>query len=482
MSARIYLKVSRDKSLLRKHPWIFSLAINKIKGKPMLGDTVDIYDHKEKWLARGAYSPESQIRVRVWTFNENEEIDSDFFRKKLLNAQSRRDWFIEEGGLTGYRLIAGESDGLPGITIDKYDNLIVCQLLSAGADFHRYTLVEVLKSLYPECSIYERSDVDVRKKEGLEPVTGWLTKPLASTACIIKEHGLSINVDVAKGHKTGFYLDQRDSRVTAGRYSKGKSVLNCFSYTGTFALHCAANDAKEVINVDVSQSALDLARTQIVAPFNGRITKLPISPQNRLRTGDTVLTLYDTDAIEIRAQIPLKYLPTFEFALQQKQPITGDFTNLGQAIPITLSRLSGAIEKGKGGIDGLFSIEVNPRTQQAFPITVGRSLSISLELPAVNESIIVPTQAIYGQDRIYTVQNSLLVSHQITRVGTQTSADGSLRFLIDSANIKEGADILVTQVPNAISGMEVQITHSTSLETAQNAEPTRLTKKVDPQL
>jgi len=263
MSARIYLKVSREKSLLRKHPWIFSQAINKIKGKPMLGDTVDVYDHKEKWLARGAYSPESQIRIRVWSFNENEEIDSEFFRKKLLNAQSRREWFIEQGDLTGYRLIAGESDGLPGITIDKYDNLIVCQLLSAGADFQRYTLVEVLKELYPNCSIYERSDVDVRKKEGLEPITGWLTAPQESTACIIKEHGLSINVDIAKGHKTGFYLDQRDSRVTAGRYAKGKSVLNCFSYTGTFALHCAANDAKEVINVDVSQTALDLAKENI---------------------------------------------------------------------------------------------------------------------------------------------------------------------------------------------------------------------------
>jgi len=230
------------------------------------------------------------------------------------------------------------------------------------------------------------------------------------------------------------------------------------------------------------QSVLDLARTKITAPFNGRITKLPISPQNRLRTGDSVLTLYDIDAIEIRAQIPLKYLSTFEFALQRQDPITGHFINLGKTIPISLSRLSGAIEKGKGGIDGLFSIAINPQTQQAFPITMGRSLSISLELPAVNESIIVPTQAIYGQDRIYTVQNSLLVSHQIMRVGTQTSPDGSIRFLIDSTNIKEGADILITQVPNAISGMEVQITHSASLETVQNAEPTQLTKKVDPQL
>ncbi len=263
MSARIYLNIGREKSLLRKHPWIFSKAVNKIKGNPMLGDTVDVFDQKGNWLARGAYSPESQIRIRIWTFDEQEEIDQDFFIRKLISAQSRRDWFISEGGLTGYRLIAAESDGLPGITIDKYDNIITCQLLSAGAEFHRYTLVAALQALYPECSIYERSDVDVRKKEGLEPVTGWLAKPLDSTECIIEEHGLKIHVDVEQGHKTGFYLDQRDSRLTAGKYAKDKTVLNCFSYTGTFALHCAASGAKEVTNVDVSQTALDLAQRNL---------------------------------------------------------------------------------------------------------------------------------------------------------------------------------------------------------------------------
>lgn len=263
MSARIYLKVAREKSLKRKHPWVFSQAINKIKGNPMLGDTVDIFDNKGNWLAKGAYSPESQIRIRVWSFNIDEEIDSQFFRNKLLNAQARRDWFIKQGGLTGYRLIAGESDGLPGITIDKYDNFIVCQLLSAGADFHRYTLVECLKELYPGCHIYERSDVDVRKKEGLAPVTGWLTEPQESTQCTIEEYGIKINVDVAQGHKTGFYLDQRESRRTAGIYARDKNVLNCFSYTGTFSLHCAANNAKSVINVDVSDTALSLAKENV---------------------------------------------------------------------------------------------------------------------------------------------------------------------------------------------------------------------------
>ena len=263
MSSRIYLNVGREKSLLRRHPWVFSKAVNKIKGKPMLGETIDIFDSKGKWLAKGAYSPESQIRVRVWSFDEHQQIDRDFFLQKLSNAQARRDWFIAQGQLTGYRLIAGESDGLPGITIDKYDNFIVCQLLSAGADFHRYTLVDCLKELYPDCHIYERSDVDVRKKEGLEPTTGWLTEPQDSTECVIEEHGIKIYVDVANGHKTGFYLDQRDSRVTAGKYGKGKTVLNCFSYTSTFSLHCAANDAEKVINVDVSQAALDMGKRNL---------------------------------------------------------------------------------------------------------------------------------------------------------------------------------------------------------------------------
>jgi len=273
MSARIYLKASREKSLLRKHPWIFSRAINKIKGNPQLGDTVNIFDNKDNWLARGAYSPESQICIRVWTFIEDEEIDEAFFLKSISSAQTRRDCFIEKGGLTGYRLIAGESDGLPGITIDKYDNFLVCQLLSAGADFQRYTLVAALKKLYPDCHIYERSDVDVRKKEGLQTVTGWLTEPQDSTECIIEEYGVKIKVNIVTGHKTGFYLDQRESRIAAGKYAEGKSVLNCFSYTGTFALHCALNGAKDVTNVDVSQTALDIAKENVALNHLGDSVK-----------------------------------------------------------------------------------------------------------------------------------------------------------------------------------------------------------------
>ena len=263
MSAKVYLCVGREKSLLRRHPWVFSKAISNIKGKPIIGDTVDIYDSKGNWLACGAYSPESQIRIRIWSFTEGERIDRDFFLNKLKNAQARRDFYIQQGDLTGYRLIAGESDGLPGVTIDRYEQFIVCQLLSAGADIYRHVIVDCLKEIYPDCHIYERSDVDVRKKEALEPITGWLTEAQPSTETVINEHGIKIIVDIDKGHKRGFYLDQRVSRLTAGIYAKNKTVLNCFSYTGTFALHCIPAGAKHVTNVDVSQPALDVAKRNL---------------------------------------------------------------------------------------------------------------------------------------------------------------------------------------------------------------------------
>ncbi|KGJ99696.1 rRNA (guanine-N(2)-)-methyltransferase [Thalassotalea sp. ND16A] len=257
------LNPAREKSLLRRHPWVFSKAVNKVIGKPLSGETVDIYDSKGNWIAKGAYSPDSQIRVRIWTFDNSEAVDDEFFRQRIINAAQLREKPIKDGALSGFRLIAGESDNLPGLTIDVYDNIISCQLLSAGADFHRHSIFRVLSELYPDHGIYERSDVDVRKKEGLSLSKGWISEPLDSTQCVIEEHGIKIKVDVEKGHKTGFYLDQRDSRLAAARYAKDKTVLNCFSYTGTFSLHCAKAGAKEVTNVDVSQQALDLAKENL---------------------------------------------------------------------------------------------------------------------------------------------------------------------------------------------------------------------------
>lgn len=267
MSARIILAKGREKSLLRRHPWIFSGAIERVEGKPLSGETLDVFDKGGNWLARAAWSADSQIRGRVWTFDRDEQIDQDFFVRRLQQAQQWRNVVAARDDLTGYRLIAGESDGLPGITIDRYDNFLVLQLLSSGAEFQRLNLMNALRECYPECNIYERSDVAVRKKEGLKQVTGLLHGEEPPKLLPIRENGVQILVDIKEGHKTGFYLDQRESRLAASRYVNGKKVLNCFCYTGAFSLFALKGNCKQVVNVDVSQPALDIARQN--AELNG---------------------------------------------------------------------------------------------------------------------------------------------------------------------------------------------------------------------
>ncbi|CVA73965.1 Ribosomal RNA large subunit methyltransferase I [Serratia marcescens] len=260
---RLFLAKGREKSLLRRHPWVFSGAVQRVEGKALSGETIDILDSQGKWLARGAYSPESQIRARVWTFQKDEEINIDFFIRRLQQAQSWRDWVAQRDGLDGYRLIAGESDGLPGITIDRFQNFLVLQLLSAGAEYQRPALLSALQHCYPECSIYDRSDVAVRKKEGLPLAQGPVLGDLPPELLPITEHGMKLLVDIQQGHKTGFYLDQRDSRLAARNYSAGRRVLNCFSYTGAFAVSALMGGCAQVISVDTSQAALDIARQNV---------------------------------------------------------------------------------------------------------------------------------------------------------------------------------------------------------------------------
>ena len=263
MTVRLFLAKGREKSLLRRHPWVFSGAVQRVEGKALSGETIDILDSQGKWLARGAYSPESQIRARVWTFQQDEEINIDFFIRRLQQAQSWRDWVAQRDGLDGYRLIAGESDGLPGITIDRFQNFLVLQLLSTGAEYQRPALLSALQHCYPECSIYDRSDVAVRKKEGLPLAQGPVLGDLPPELLPITEHGMKLLVDIQQGHKTGFYLDQRDSRLAARNYSAGRRVLNCFSYTGAFAVSALMGGCAQVISVDTSQAALDIARQNV---------------------------------------------------------------------------------------------------------------------------------------------------------------------------------------------------------------------------
>ncbi|GAC14328.1 class I SAM-dependent rRNA methyltransferase [Aliiglaciecola lipolytica] len=262
MSASVILHPNREKSLLRKHPWIFASAINECKGIARNGDTVDILSDSGEFLAKGAWSAQSQIQVRVWSFEQTEVIDNGFFLRKIDQAIALRQPIIAKHGLTGFRLVAAESDGLPGITIDKYANVIVCQLLSAGAEKHRKKIVWALIKRFPECSILERSDVAVRAKEGLPEIVQTLHGEVPDEV-VIEENDVKIIVDLKQGHKTGFYLDQRDNRAVAASYAKGNSVLNCFSYTGTFACYALKAGAARVVNMDVSENALATAKRNL---------------------------------------------------------------------------------------------------------------------------------------------------------------------------------------------------------------------------
>lgn len=257
MTATVHLKPQKCKSLRRLHPWVFSGAIAKVKGNPNSGDTVSIHSAEGDWLGYAAWSPQSQIRARVWSFHQGDSIDAAFFARRISAAYELRQGLAINSN--AWRLVAAEADELPGVTIDKYDNWLVCQLLSAGAERWREAIVAALRSLFPDCNIYERSDVDVRKKEGLPLTTGVLYSADDSappTTLWITENELSLGVDLVNGHKTGYYLDQRDSRAAVGRYSAGKRVLNAFSYTGGFGLFAAAAGATEVVNLDVSAPAL----------------------------------------------------------------------------------------------------------------------------------------------------------------------------------------------------------------------------------
>ncbi len=262
MPASVILQEGREKSLKRHHPWVFDGAVANVKGRCRSGDTVDVVAADGSWLGRGAYSPSSQIRVRIWTFDQQEIIDNAFFLRRIEQAWQLRQRLMLQANTNACRLVAAESDGLPGVTIDLYNNLAVLQLLSAGADKHRSKIVWAVQKLLPEVAIFERSDVDVRIKEGLEPLIQPLHGDIPDEVEIV-EHGVKILVNPHTGHKTGFYLDQRENRLAASRYAEQASVLNCFSYTGTFACYALNGGASHVTNVDVSQPALDMASRHI---------------------------------------------------------------------------------------------------------------------------------------------------------------------------------------------------------------------------
>jgi len=266
---RLFLKKGREKSLRRRHPWIFSGAIERLAGKPGPGDTVEIRDAAEKPLALAAYSPKSQIRARVWSFEPAASVDAAFFRARIERAVAIRDGLAASRHTNAMRLVHGESDGLPGLVVDRYADVLVAQFLAAGVERWRDPILDALAEISGCEAIYERSDAEVRGLEGLEPRVGFARGNRNATRCPIVEHGLNFRVDVEQGQKTGFFLDQRENRQRVRALAEGREVLDGFCYTGGFAIAALAGGAKRVHAIESSKDAIHMAKENLAAnPFD----------------------------------------------------------------------------------------------------------------------------------------------------------------------------------------------------------------------
>jgi len=257
--ARLHLRPGRERTVLRRHPWIFAGSVDHLEGRARPGDTVDVVAADGKVVARAAWSPESQIRARVWSLDAEAAIDHAFFKRRVAESVARREMHPMLRGQNGQRLIHGESDGLPGVIADRYGCVVVLQLTSAGSDKWRDAIVAGLVQATGCAAVYERSDSDVRRLEGLEPRAGIAFGELPAGGLQIVENGVRMEVDVVGGHKTGFYLDQRDNRKLTGDLAHGRRVLNCFCYTGGFSLQALAGGASSVLSIDSSGPALATA-------------------------------------------------------------------------------------------------------------------------------------------------------------------------------------------------------------------------------
>jgi 23S rRNA (cytosine1962-C5)-methyltransferase len=259
----IRLKPKRERSVVQHHPWLFSGALADVQGSPASGETVEVLADDGQWLARAAYSPSSQIRARIWTWEQEEAVDQAFIGKRLEASIRARAPLAADSSLTAYREVYAESDGLPGVIVDRYGGFRVVQLLTAGAEHWREAIVSCLAGRGDCRGIYERSDLDIRELEGLPLRSGLLWGEGPPQDLVIVENNLRFRVDLMQGQKTGFYLDQRENRALLRRYVAGGQILNCFAYSGGFAVAALAGAAERVVSIESSGAAILLARENI---------------------------------------------------------------------------------------------------------------------------------------------------------------------------------------------------------------------------
>jgi len=292
------LKAGREKSLLRKHPWVFSGAIGEVTGTPVNGATVRVISANGEFLGWASWSEYSQISARVWSWDEAQLVGEEFFRMKLSSAIAARDRLGLKNNSNAMRLVHGESDGLPGLVVDLYGEFLVVQSLSAGVEYWKELLSDLLLELTRAVGIYERSDVEVRLLEGLEEHAGLLRGRAPDGPLEINENQLQFWVDIQNGHKTGFYLDQRNNRARVRSLAAKREVLDCFCFTGGFSINTLAGGAASVLAIDSSADALQVANKNLAlnglaqeryAQIQGDVFQLLRSLRDQRRSFDMVI-------------------------------------------------------------------------------------------------------------------------------------------------------------------------------------------------
>jgi len=270
----VYLKKDREAPVLRGHPWIFSGAVESVEGDSEAVGVANVFDCKKNWIARGLYNPKSQIRVRLLTWRE-ETIDRDFFPRRIAQALALRQDFLSTT-TSAYRLINGEGDFLPGLIVDRYADFLVCQFFTAGLELFKDDIIAALSALESVHGIFEKSEGRVRDEEALGHFVGVVSGAEPPETIPIEENGYKFLVDVRRGQKTGFFLDQRDSRAFLATVARGRTFLDCFSYSGAFSVYAFGGGAKEVITIDSSRPALELAEKNLALngfPDGGELLK-----------------------------------------------------------------------------------------------------------------------------------------------------------------------------------------------------------------
>lgn len=264
--AEVFIKAGRQKSILRKHPWIFSGSVHHVEGSVEVGETVIIRDSHGQFLAYGAYSPASQIRVRIWSWDESDKIEDEFIYTRIWDCWKNREHIrnlFHHCEDSAYRLVNGESDRLPGLIVDCYSGILVVQLLSAGAEYWKDSIIDSLMKITGHTTVIERSDADVRQLENFPERKAIIRGDLSKELVLIQENAIRFWVDLLKGHKTGFYLDQKENRRIIQTISEAKSILDCFCYTGGFTCSAAKGGASSIVAIDSSLDSLTLAQKNI---------------------------------------------------------------------------------------------------------------------------------------------------------------------------------------------------------------------------